>query len=74
MKIYELIDMIMPHVSVTLYDTSAKTVREMFSRTTVADLKAMSRGCDLLIDSVDIKDWEWKSIGSGVVTELRITY
>ena len=73
MKIYELIDMLQPHVSVTLFDTSAKTVREMFTRTTVGALQSMPRGCDLLIDAVEIKDWEWKSIGSGIATELRIT-
>lgn len=73
MKIYDLIDKLMPHVHVTIFDTNAKTVREMFARTTVEALRQMPRGGDLLIDE-ELKDWEWKSIvGSGIVTELRIT-
>lgn len=72
MTIYEIINTLKDSVHVTLFDTSAKTVREMFTRTTVGELKTMSRGCDLLIDE-EVKDWEWKSLGSGIVTELRIT-
>lgn len=74
MKIYELLNMIEPSVPVTLFDTSSKTIRGMFTRTTVGELLKMPRGCDFIIDSVDIKDWEWKSSAIAVCTELRITY
>lgn len=74
MKIYELLNMIEPSVPVTLVDTSSKTIRGMFTRTTVAELLKMPRGCDFIIDSVDIKDWEWKSSAIAVCTELRIAY
>lgn len=72
MTIYEIINTLKDSVPVTLFDTSAKTVREMFTRTTVGELKTMSLGCDLLIDE-EVKDWEWKSLGSGIAVELRIT-
>lgn len=74
MKIYELIRMIDPGVKVTLFDSSATELHEMFIRRTVGELMEIPRDRGYIIDSVEIKDWTWYPIGSGIENELRIIY
>ena len=66
--------MINPGVKVTLFDSSATELHEMFIRRTVGELMEIPRDHGYIIDSVEVKDWNWVPIGSGIVNELRIIY
>lgn len=74
MKIYELIRMLNPHVKVELFDSSATKLHEMFIRRTVGELMEIPRDRGYIIDSVEIIDWTWHPVGSGIENELRIIY